>query len=265
MSFITDSATYNGGRLSDRVFCVRADNPSPMTYMGTNTWIIAEPDCPECVVVDPAPSGVHVENVLNECVGQGLRVGAIVLTHCHADHTEGADDLESMTGAQVYSREDGSLVDGVFEPIDGGPVFRVVPLPGHSADSVGLVYPQDHSMITGDVVFRHGPTVVYHPDGVLQDYMDSLDVLQKIVEEEGIDTFLPGHGYPITDPVACIEATREHRLERLAQIRQALAAGVARDADALVDAVYTDIDSRLRPAALRSVQAQLVYLENMGE
>jgi hypothetical protein len=47
----------------------------------------------------------------------------------------------------------------------------------------------------------------------------------------------------------------------LQQIKDALAAGVARDADALVDAVYVDIDPALREAALRSVQAQLVYLD----
>ena len=126
---------------------------------------------------------------------------------------------------------------------------------------MGLVYPADRSMFTGDVVFKHGPTVVYYPDGNLGDYMASLDVLERIVKEEGIRVFYPGHGYPITDPLQAIDATRQHRLERLQQIKDALATGVARDADALVDAVYVDIDPALREAALRSVQAQLVYLD----
>lgn len=38
MGFIIDETPYAGGKESERVFCVRANNPSPMTYTGTNTW-----------------------------------------------------------------------------------------------------------------------------------------------------------------------------------------------------------------------------------
>lgn len=261
MGFIIDETPYAGGKASDRVFCVRADNPSPMTYTGTNTWILAEAQSPECIVIDPAPAGEHVQNVLDACIDAGLRVGAVVCTHMHADHTEGAEELADMTGSRAYAPFDGTLQAGDFQPIENGPVLRVVSLPGHSSDSVGLVYPADHSMFTGDVVFKHGPTVVYYPDGNLGDYMRSLDTIEQIVKDEGIKVLYPGHGYPITDPLQAIEATRQHRLDRLQQIKDALAAGVARDADALVDAVYVDIDPALREAALRSVKAQLVYLD----
>lgn len=202
-----------------------------------------------------------MQKVLNACIEQGLRVGAVVCTHMHADHTEGAEELADISGARVYAPFDGTLLPGEFCPIENGPVLRVVPLPGHSSDSVGLVCPADHSMFTGDVVFKHGPTVVYYPDGNLGDYMASLDTIEQIVKDEDIRVLYPGHGYPITDPLQAIEATRQHRLERLQQIKDALASGVPHDADALVDAVYVDIDPALREAALRSVQAQLVYLD----
>ena len=221
MGFIIDETPYAGGKESERVFCMRANNPSPMTYTGTNTWVLAEAASPECIVIDPAPAGEHVQNVLNACIEQGLRVGAVVCTHMHADHTEGAEELADISGARVYAPFDGTLLPGEFCPIENGPALRVVPLPGHSSDSVGLVYPADR----------------------------------------WIRVFYPGHGYPITDPLQAIDATRQHRLERLQQIKDALATGVARDADALVDAVYVDIDPALREAALRSVQAQLVYLD----
>lgn len=224
MGFIIDETPYAGGKESERVFCVRANNPSPMTYTGTNTWVLAEAASPECIVIDPAPAGEHVQNVLNACIEQGLRVGAVVCTHMHADHTEGAEELADISGARVYAPFDGTLLPGEFCSIENGPALRVVPLPGHSSDSVGLVYPADRSMFTGDVVFKHGPTVVYYPDGNLGDYMASLDVLERIVKEEGIRVFYPGHGYPITDPLQAIEATRQHRLERLQQIKDALAA-----------------------------------------
>lgn len=261
MGFIVDKEPFPGGSVSARVFCVRADNPSAMTYTGTDTWVLAEAESPECIVIDPAPSGQHVQDVLEACLEQGLRVGAVVCTHVHADHTEGAEELADMTGTRVYAPFDGTLQPGHFQPIERGPALRVVPLPGHSSDSVGLVYPADRSMFVGDVVFKHGPTVVYYPDGNLADYMRSLDTIERIVREEDVRVLYPGHGYPITEPLIALEATRAHRIERLKQIEDALVIGVERDADALVDAVYTDIDPALRDAALRSVKAQLLYLD----
>lgn len=260
MSFIVDTETFNGGKQSERVWCVRADNPSSMTYMGTNTYILAEPTSPECIVVDPAPSGEHIENVLNQVIEMGLRVEAIVATHCHSDHTEGIDQLEMMTGARRYAREEGSLPDGPFEPIEGGPKLEVISLPGHSEDSVGLVYPADKSVFAGDVVFRHGPTVVFFPSGHLGNYLAGLDKLQKLVDEGVVDTIYPGHGWPIADPTRAIKASYDHRMERLDQIKDALSRGIPADPDALFDDVYGDVPAELRWASLRSIQAQLVYL-----
>lgn len=261
MGFIVDKEPFPGGIVSDRVSCVRANNPSAMTYTGTNTWILAEAESPECIVIDPAPSGQHVLDVIDACVNQGLRVGAVVCTHMHPDHTEGAQQLGDMTGVRVFAPFDGTLQPGSFCPIENGPELQVVLLPGHSSDSVGLIYPADRSMFVGDVVFKHGPTVVYYPDGDLGDYMRSLDTLEAIVREDDVRVFYPGHGYPIEDPIAAIEATREHRLDRLRQIEDALANGVERDADALVDAVYVGLDPELRDPAFRSVKAQLLYLD----
>lgn len=57
MGFVEDETPWCGGHVSARVWCVRANNPSPMTYVGTNSWIVAEPGAKECVVIDPAPAG----------------------------------------------------------------------------------------------------------------------------------------------------------------------------------------------------------------
>jgi glyoxylase-like metal-dependent hydrolase (beta-lactamase superfamily II) len=265
MGFVIDKEPFPGGKVSARAWCVRADNPSAMTYTGTNTWILAEAESPECLVIDPAPSGQHVRDVIEACAKEGLQVGAVVCTHIHPDHTEGAQELAEMTSTKVFAPFDGTLQPGRFYPIENGPELRVVALPGHSSDSVGLLYPKDHSLLVGDVVFKHGPTVVYYPDGNLSDYMHSLEVLEQIVEHEGIRVFYPGHGYPIEDPLAAIEATRTHRLDRLQQIEDALARGVVHDADALVDAVYVGLDPDLRDPAFRSVKAQLLYLDSLAE
>lgn len=192
MGFVKDMVPWEGGKISSRVHCLRANNSSPMTYVGTNTYIVAEPTSPECIVIDPAPSGQHVKDIVDYCVNEGLRVGAIVLSHCHADHTEGAAELQSMTAAEIFAPFDSTLLEGTFEPIENGPSFEVIALPGHSSDSVGLYYAADNSIFIGDIAFRHGPTVVYYPDGVLRDYMESLDKLEALVKKHNIQVMLPG-------------------------------------------------------------------------
>lgn len=96
----------------------------------------------------------------------------------------------------------------------------MIALPGHSEDSVGLLLPVEQSLFTGDVLFRHGPTVVFHPDGVLASYFASLDTLERLVREGRVRHFYPGHGYPIDDPLPIIEATRKHRIDRLNQVKK---------------------------------------------
>ena len=103
MAFMEDTAPWPGGRVSERVLCIRANNPSPMTYTGTNTWIVAEPGARSCVVIDPAPEGAHIERVLEVCEEQSWSVGAIVATHSHPDHINGIPQLAAATGAPVYA------------------------------------------------------------------------------------------------------------------------------------------------------------------
>ena len=304
MGFVKDETPWCGGRVSARVLCLRANNPSPMTYVGTNTWIVAEPGADTCVVVDPAPAGEQVQRILAACEQEGLRVGAIVVTHDHPDHIEGIPELVAATGAPVYAPrteritrllrksfgvddvmpedglalEDGNETEaasraaepdtffveqlhlGFFCPFEGATKFEVVALPGHSEDSVGLLLPEEKTLFTGDVLFRHGPTVVFHPDGVLASYFASLDALEALVRKGEVQRFYPGHGYPIEDPLPIIEATRQHRIERLSQVRDALAAGTPANPDALFDVVYQGVDPTLRMPSIHSIRAQLEYL-----
>lgn len=261
-----ESNLWTGGQISLRTGCVVADNPSPMTFTGTNTWIISEPGCSVCAVVDPGPeSPAHLENIRAACEGIGCTVGAILITHEHLDHDESAPHLSRITGAAIYSRNEGNLSDGRFAVPGGGPVVHIMSLPGHSGDSVGIGVPADAVMLTGDMIFLQSPTVICAPDGVLADYLDSLYRLQRAVVECGIERLLPGHGPVIDDPISQIDFAVAHRGKRLAQIRRVLAEGVAADLDSIVAAVYADINPDLRSAAQLNVQSQLRYLIDSGD
>ena len=84
-----------------------ADNPSPMTLEGTNTWVLRAPDARECVVVDP---GEDDDRAPARVAAHGP-VALVLLTHRHHDHAAGARRFAELTGAPVRAL-DPSLVLG---------------------------------------------------------------------------------------------------------------------------------------------------------
>ena len=105
-TFIVDETPWQGGRVSNLVTCLRADNPSPMTYVGTNTWIVANPEKvqgedTQAIVIDPSPEGDQTQHILDACAEMGVKVGAIFLTHDHHDHTAGYLQCDNMAFAPI--------------------------------------------------------------------------------------------------------------------------------------------------------------------
>src|SRR3712207_1773695 len=96
---------------------LRADNPSPLTLDGTNTYVV------EGWVVDPGPADERHLAAVAEAAGT---VAGIVLTHGHHDHSEGAAPLAQRTGAEVVTPSGGEQV---------GP-FAAIATPGHAPDHV---------------------------------------------------------------------------------------------------------------------------------
>lgn len=259
-----------------------APNPGPMTLDGTNSYLIGvfdaalptEGTAPTdgVVVVDPGPLD---EAHLAALAAHDVRL--VLITHRHADHTEGAARLHALTGAPVRAGDPAHCHGGA--PLQpgrlrvAGVTIEVVAAPGHTDDSLAFVLPDDGprgAVLTGDTVLGRGTTVIAHPDGDLGDYLHTLDVLERL----GPATVLPAHGPVLPALDAVVRAYRAHRFERLDQLRAALdelgaAAHVVTDAAAdplvgrLVDRVYADSPTAVRPAAERSVAAQLGYLAGL--
>ncbi len=252
---------WRGGHVGERAVCVLAPNSSPMTLDGTNTWILREPGARRSVVVDPGPLD---EGHLSRVADNAGEVHAVVLTHGHADHSEGAHVFAERMGCGVraldpnfvYGSE--GLHDGEVIEVDGLEL-RVVGTPGHTSDSLSFVLPAEGAVLTGDTVLGRGSTVVAHPDGELGAYLGSLHRLRDLAEAEAIKTIWPGHGPVLDNALLALGSYLRHRAERLDQVRAAMAAG-ANDASEVVRTVYADVDASLWPAAMLSVQAQLVYL-----
>ena len=251
--------------ITDYATLVRADNPGPMTLEGTNTWILRAPGGSQSVVVDPGPM---LEDHLREVLAAAGKVAVVLLTHKHPDHAEGAAWFANQAGCGVRAVDPAFRIptDHAHGLSEGDVItadelrIEVLPTPGHTMDSVCFWVAQDGSLLTGDTVLGRGTSVVAHPDGALGPYLDSLDRLRAFANSPaGVERLLPGHGPVVDDPATVLTYYLKHRHERLDQVRAAIAEGHTTP-EAIVEHVYADVDPALWPAAERSVQAQLDYL-----
>ncbi|MFE2044317.1 MBL fold metallo-hydrolase [Streptomyces sp. NPDC059477] len=257
------------GPATARAVNVLAPNSSAMTLDGTNTWILAEPDSDLAVVIDPGPlDDTHLRHVIATAEQAGRRVALTLLTHGHPDHAEGAARFAELTSSPVRALDpalrlgDEGLGAGDVVAV-GGLELRVVPTPGHTADSLSFHLPADRAVLTGDTILGRGTTVVAHPDGRLGDYLDSLRRLRSLTVDDGVHTVLPGHGPVLEDAQGAVEYYLAHRAHRLAQVETAVEDG-CRGVPEIVAHVYADVDRSLWPAAELSVRAQLEYLTEHG-
>ena len=178
-----------------------ADNASPMTLDGTNTWVLREPGGARSVVVDPGPSSPAHLAAVRAAAGP---VAVVLLTHHHLDHSEAAKEFAASVGCGVRALDPSfrlgseGLGAGDVVAVDGLEV-HVVATPGHTADSLSFVLPAERAVLTGDTVLGRGTTVVAHPDGQLGAYLSSLDRLHALAAAHEIETIWPGHGPVLPD------------------------------------------------------------------
>ena len=260
--------------LEDGIARLLAQNPSPFTYTGTQTYFVGGDS--EVIVVDPGPdTDEHVAAIL-DAVGERKLI-AISCTHTHRDHSPASRPLKEATGAPIVGcaplalesvgpRADASfdadyapdriLEDGDTLEADGF-VMQAIATPGHTSNH--LCFAVGDALITGDHVMGWSTTVVVPPDGDMGAYMASLEKLRL----RGDRVYYPAHGPQVDKPTRLVRHMIGHRMQRERQILKRLEAG-DEDVETLVLNCYPGLDPRLRPAAGGSVTAHLVELERQG-
>ncbi len=259
---------------------ILAPNPSPMTYRGTNTYLLGTRGL---CVIDPGPNdAAHLEAIL-AAVEPGQAITHVVVTHSHLDHSPLAADLSERTGAPILAfgdaragrsaimqglaksgmQEGGEGIDHAFRPhraledgeiIEGdGWALEVLHTPGHLGNHIALGWKD--ACFTADHVMGWASSLVSPPDGDLTDFMTSCHRLRARTWR----VFHPGHGAPVTDPSGRLDWLIAHRMMRESEILAALAAGPA-TARALAERIYHDTPPALIPAAERNVFAHLIDL-----
>ena len=278
MNFDYGVAREIASDLAPGVLRVVANNPSPFTFKGTNTYIVGTR---ELAVIDPGPDDpAHCEAIMRAVAGRP--VSHIVLTHTHHDHFDGLDRLQDRLEAKVsgYGREapsvnrtsamdGGENADRSFRPelvlrheqtIEGdGWSLTALHTPGHAPDHLCFVLGQAGRAtgvtFSGDHVMAWNTSVVAPPEGRMADYLASLQRL----EGRGATLYLPGHGGKLRQPERMVHAYLVHRNWREKAIFRAIEEGHRTIVD-IVNLVYPGIDRRLVRAASLSVQAHVEHL-----
>lgn len=265
-----------------------ANNPSKYTYLGTGTYIVGHGDV---AVIDPGPILDEHRGALAAAL-EGERVRAILVTHCHSDHSPLAAWLRDETGAPTIAfgphgseeavpdpdtdadaDDDVTLeeaTDTEFDPdvrvgegevaaMGTGWTMHAVHTPGHTSNHMCYALDEERSLFTGDHVMGWSTSVVSPPDGNMRDYIESL---RKVMARDDASLW-PTHGAPVTSPKPFLEAFLEHRLEREAQVLAAVRSGLS-DIDGMVKKMYADVREELHKAAGRSVLSHLIKLVDEG-
>ncbi|RLE26820.1 MAG: MBL fold metallo-hydrolase [Actinobacteria bacterium] len=305
MKFVTldtDSFRYGAAEpLTPLVRRVIAENPSKFTYRGTGTYIVGLGDV---VVIDPGPKlDSHRDALAAALAGSSVR--AILITHCHADHSPLAAWLAAETGAPTIAfgahgddawdigddpaKDESGDADGDEESEEAEPIIEestdseFVPdqavvtgdevasgdgwkmtalhTPGHTSNHMCFALDDGttRTLFTGDHVMGWSTTVVSPPDGDMSAYLESL----RVVAGRSDDVAIPTHGSPIPNPSGFVNDLIEHRLQREAQVLDAVRGGLD-TVPGLVETLYADVRKELHSPARRSVLSHLVKLVDDG-
>lgn len=180
--------------------------------LGTNCYIIGNPDSKEAFVIDP-DDGPAVVDTLKE---RGLTCIGILLTHGHSDHIHGVQTLMDTYGAPVYIHERDlpclydpqvnlSALHGRPVTITGGTIktvkdgqhigsgkmdFQVLETPGHTVG--GVCYYMSPAVFVGDTLFRESVGRTDFPGGDFEALVQSIRTKLFTLPDQTMA--YPGHG-----------------------------------------------------------------------
>ena len=250
-----------------------APNPGPMTFKGTNTYVVGHG---AVSVIDPGPDLPEHVAALLRALGTE-RVAQILVTHTHRDHSPAARRLAAETGAPILGcaphvpfrpphadeiERAAAANDLDYAPArvlgDGervageGYTLQALATPGHTMNHLAFALPEERALFSGDHVMAWSTTVVAPPGGSMAAYMASLD---KLRTRDDL-VYWPGHGGAVREPARFVRGLQHHRRQRERAILSRLRRGDT-TITAIVAATYEGLDPRLARAAAVSVLAHL--------
>jgi glyoxylase-like metal-dependent hydrolase (beta-lactamase superfamily II) len=290
---------------------------------GANIGIIAHEG--RCLIIDSGMDKDSGQTILKQVKKLGLNPTSLLITHAHADHFGGAHYLVRQTGLKVYAtRVEASVMSGpILEPLylfsgaqpprelqhkfflakpcmadvilDGNESMvdeiplKVIPLPGHSVEQVGVAYGPTlfvgDAFLTPEILDKHRiPFYMDIQEGLrtlswLKTYVN--DVFQTTQTSGGLpqtktppfNLIVAGHGelYTSPDQVNDVINYTVQRLEGiLEQVRISLSDGKTHSTSEVLSSLATSLGATVTALPQHAlynttVQAALGALYIQGE
>jgi glyoxylase-like metal-dependent hydrolase (beta-lactamase superfamily II) len=186
---------------------------STVGAVAENSFTVFRTGSDRAIMIDP---GDEPDRLMAPLAGRGLKLEAILLTHCHFDHIGAVTPIARATGAPVWcpELEVPVLADimayvpwegfGPFESyeadhtVKGGETLSLAGLeievlftPGHSPGHVTYSIRDEAALFSGDVLFQNSVGRVDLPGG---DWDTLLESIRMLVETHPAETTVyPGH------------------------------------------------------------------------
>lgn len=134
---------------------------SPVPILNDNyAWLLRESSTGATAIVDPADA----QPIIKALEKAGGRLDMILLTHHHADHTAGVDEVRArfncpVVGAAADMHRLPRLDDAVKEGDSvrlGNATARVIDTPGHTRGQINFFFADGGILLSGDTLFSLG-------------------------------------------------------------------------------------------------------------
>ena len=183
-----------------------------------NCWFLVNEDRKEALVFDP---GDEAERIRSYAEQKGWKIAGILLTHGHADHMGGAEELKRLTEAEIYAlaEEEPLLKNGktnlsvyIMRRVitmeadeyvrDGqeltlsGIRLKVLRTPGHTPGGCCFYCEEAGCVFAGDTLFQGSVGRSDFPGGSMSELVRS--VKEKLFLLPDDTKVYPGHGEETT-------------------------------------------------------------------
>jgi hydroxyacylglutathione hydrolase len=134
---------------------------TPVPILTDNyAWLLRESGTGATAIVDPADAGPVIEAIEKA----GGRLDMILLTHHHADHTAGTDQVRARFNCPVVgAAADLHRLPKLDEAVREGDTVRlgdatgqVIETPGHTRGQINFFFPDGDILLSGDTLFSLG-------------------------------------------------------------------------------------------------------------
>ncbi len=191
-------------------------------------WLLRDGDSGAVGVIDPADAG----KVCIAIDAAGGRLDTIFLTHHHADHVAGTDDVRARYGAAVIgAAADAHRLPRLDTAVAGGDVVafgdtraRVLETPGHTRGHIAFFFPEGDLLFCGDTLFSLGCGRLL--EGTAEEMFNSLAKLAALPDDTQV---FCGHEYTQSNArfAVTVEPDNVALQARVAEVARLREAGVA--------------------------------------